>query len=292
MLSSLQTARILTVTVVLGLLSSFAQGAPTPGKVLTPFGERDAENVHLVPAGAGVHHVGDGVVQIIDAGGKVLHSAKPTGNFTKPGHRRSLTTGWIADASWYNPSADPISYFAATWTVPPLPQAAEGQTLFLFNSIEPASYENILQPVLQYGSSSAGGGAYWSIANWYGANGNYFHTDLVEVAPGRVLTGIMQLTAQWFNGWIYQSYFSGIGETMTVYGIDGLYWAAVTLEAYGLVSKNDFPLAWTTFSNMNIKTSAGYPSGVTWGPISTPVDGVSAVVNRQGSQGAQVTIVY
>ncbi|KAF8312365.1 hypothetical protein DL93DRAFT_2229089 [Clavulina sp. PMI_390] len=100
------------------------------------------------------------------------------------------------------------------------------------------------------------------------------------------------LTAQWFNGWNYQSYFSGIDERMSVYGIEGLYWAAVTLEAYRLASKNDFPPAWTTFYNIDIATSEGYPAGVTWGPISTPADGVSCVVNRQGSQGAEITIVY
>ncbi|KAF8310650.1 hypothetical protein DL93DRAFT_2084219 [Clavulina sp. PMI_390] len=46
----------------------------------------------------------------------------------------------------------PINYFDTTWVVPRAPQRPnDGQLLFLFNSIEPALGDAILQPVLQYG---------------------------------------------------------------------------------------------------------------------------------------------
>ena len=37
--------------VLVGLLAPVALAAPTPSSVLTPFGERPAENVHTVPEG-------------------------------------------------------------------------------------------------------------------------------------------------------------------------------------------------------------------------------------------------
>lgn len=77
-------------------------------------------------------------------------------------------TGWVAYGYWYNTYTYPISEYYASWTVPPAPASYTGQTVFLFNSIEPADGESILQPVIQYGPSAGGGGAYWAAASWFG----------------------------------------------------------------------------------------------------------------------------
>src|SRR5437016_3270931 len=106
----------------------------------------------------------------------------------------ALGSGWIAYAYWTNNTGHPVTRFATTWVVPPPPQTNHNQTIFLFNGIQNATM--IYQPVLQWGPSAAGGGAYWSVASWYvdGQGGPAFHTNLVRVNPGDVLLGVMTQT--------------------------------------------------------------------------------------------------
>ena len=79
-----------------------------------------------------------------------------------------ITDGWIVFSGWTNASANPISYFKTQWTVPPAPASNNDQTVFLFNGIESFNADIfILQPVLQWGPSHAGGGSFWSIRNWF-----------------------------------------------------------------------------------------------------------------------------
>jgi len=191
-----------------------------------------------------------------------------------------------------NTGSSPINYFDTTWTVPPAPPKSDGQTIFLFNSIEPQSGDAILQPVLQWGVSAAGGGAYWSIANWWGYKGVFHHTTLVQVPTGRVLQGIMTLTGQSGSTYNYMSWFNGIGQGLRVTGVpEQLRWATETLEMYSLKSKSDIPPGQTTFSNIHLRTVAGYPA-VSWSTVSSTADGVTTSVKKQGSNGAAVRIVY
>ncbi|KAF8310676.1 hypothetical protein DL93DRAFT_1582415 [Clavulina sp. PMI_390] len=140
--------------------------------------------------------------------------------------------------------------------------------------------------------SAAGGGPYWSIANWYGYKGQFLHTGLVKVQPGRVLQGIMILTGKTKTAYNYVSYFNGIGAKLNVKGAtEQLTWATETLEVYGLQSKSDLPTGQTLFSNIHLRTTAGYPS-VTWSTVSSSADGASTFVNRQGANGAAIRIVY
>ncbi|KAF8319997.1 hypothetical protein DL93DRAFT_2153037 [Clavulina sp. PMI_390] len=145
-------------------LALHALAAPATGMVVTPVGLRSAEHVHEVPAGGSIKHSGD-VIQLLDADGNVLHTS--TDNSAAPISKR-FETGWTAYTGWSNSDANsPINSFTTSWTVPPAPQTNNGQTIFLFNSIEPAQGNAILQPVLQWGGSAAGGGAYWAVASWY-----------------------------------------------------------------------------------------------------------------------------
>ncbi|KAF8310672.1 hypothetical protein DL93DRAFT_2099289 [Clavulina sp. PMI_390] len=283
----------------LGLVAPLvAIAAPTPAAdVLTPFGHRPAANVHHVPKGASVHHVGD-EVHIIDATGAVIHKTTPSGNFTKTvpsSHPGTLQTGWIAYAYWLNTLTTPINYFTSTWVVPSTPASVDGQTVFLFNSIEPSSGNAILQPVLQFGSSAAGGGNYWAVANWYGINNVYYYTALQTVSTGQSLQGVITLTNPSTCGSAstcnYQSAFSGMSNTMSVTGSAQLTWATETLEAYNLVSNKDFPPVSMTFGNIGITTTAGSPS-VTWSVVDSTTDNVDAIVLRQGSTNAAVEILY
>jgi hypothetical protein len=91
---------------------------------------------------------------------------------------------------------------ATTWNhyesyifVPNAPSIQQGQTLFYFGGLEDANGMFVMQPVLQWGSSGAGGGNYWSYANWlYGSGYIDGHTNLTSANPGDVLFTWMTLT--------------------------------------------------------------------------------------------------
>lgn len=122
--------------------------------VVTPFGPRPAESVHLIPPGSGVTRQ-TGVLQRFDVATGVLTDLATTAVPAAP-----PTTGWVVDASWVNGTGTPITYFATSWVVPPPPATSNGQTIFLFNGMQDATNSHILQPVLQWGTSGAGGGDY------------------------------------------------------------------------------------------------------------------------------------
>lgn len=261
---------------------------PTADKlVLTPGGYRSSSSVFRIPEGGSIAHVGENV-QILDAHGN-LSVALPskTTDAVKP-----EATGWVAYAYWLNSGSSPISSFVSTWTVPPVPATNHDQTLFLFNSIEPNSGNAILQPVLQWGESAAGGGAYWSVASWYLVGSSTSFTTPVRVSAGQSLTGIISLTASSGSKYSYVTSFSGIsGTSLSVANAAQLTWATLTLETYATTSSSDYPTGSTVFSNTTLKLSSGTPS-VTWTTVSDPADGLSTVVNTQGATNAKVTITY
>jgi hypothetical protein len=92
----------------------------------------------------------------------------------------ALGSGWIAYTYWNNGTGNSITSFETTWEVPPPPASDSGQLIYLFNGIQNyGSNYGILQPVLQWGTSPAGGGPYWAVASWY-------VTSLGGVNPFRV----------------------------------------------------------------------------------------------------------
>lgn len=249
--------------------------------------------------GGEIRHVDD-ELHLLDATGKVLHvqSAPKNGNGNGNGTEASPTppsknfkTGWITDASWFN-RGSPISSFATSWIVPPAPKTYDGQTVFLFNSIEPASYNAILQPVLQYGPSAAGGANYWAVASWYVVGSQAYHTTLVRVNAGQVLNGLITLKSYCGNNYNYASTFTNIGgTTLYLYNSPQLVWATETLEAYNIKRATDYPHGSTVFYNIYVNTLAGIPS-VFWGVVNDVADGLSTIVNQQGASNARITVNY
>ena len=58
-------------------------------------------------------------------------------------------------------SHDPITQFRMEWQVPLAPTTASGQTIFLFNGLQPSvnsEKKSVLQPVLQWGNPDSPGG--------------------------------------------------------------------------------------------------------------------------------------
>jgi hypothetical protein len=178
--------------------------------VLTPGGLRPRSLVHQLEPGQHVSVKGGRVRIIETATGNVVkdlgESAKPgEGDSEPPSGQASRSVpglpdvGWIENSQWRNGGTQPIIYFSTKWVVPPVPASDDGQVIYLFNGMQPDSGAHILQPVLQWGPSSAGGGNYWSITNWYAdgqggqaANGG----PPIQVNPGDSLQGVITCTGQ------------------------------------------------------------------------------------------------
>jgi hypothetical protein len=145
---------LLSLSLPFATQSAVAQDAT---QVLTPLGYRDKANVHKVPRDYDLIRMPDEHIRMQNRiTGHYIDFPKPVAtNQIKP----SFTDkGWVTFASWLNQWGLPITYFGTDWIVPPPPATYDGQTIFQFNGIQPLDSTAILQPVLQYGPSAAGGG--------------------------------------------------------------------------------------------------------------------------------------
>jgi hypothetical protein len=259
--------------------------------ILTPGGLRPRSLVHQVREGEVLRAV-DGVVHRVDAS----LTSFLTSSHIRLRHESTaaLASGWIADAFWNNGTGSSITSFTTTWAVPQPPATSSGQLIYLFNGIQ--NYGNnygILQPVLQWGASPAGGGPYWAVSNWYVTSGGQaFFTPLVEVSPGDVLTGVMTLTGQSAGGFDYDSQFVGIGTTLSIQNIAELLWSNETLEAYGITQCSDYPPGGVAFTDIGIQTAAGYPS-ISWTAENRVTDcGQNVMVASNANPGGEVDIAF
>ncbi|HLW75398.1 MAG TPA: hypothetical protein VKS01_00410, partial [Bryobacteraceae bacterium] len=215
--------------------------------------------------------------------------------------------GWIENSQWRNGGSDPIVYFSTSWVVPPVPSSSDSQTVFLFNGMQPDSAAHILQPVLQWGGSGAGGGNYWSITNWYadGQGGAAVTHPPIQVNPGDVLQGVMTCTGQSASGFNYQSSFIGFPSLdVAVTDVEELTWAYETLECYGsdsstpLTQCSDYPdTPLTAMYGIQIKTgtpgSSGTDASISWAAESNFTDcGQSCQIVSNSSPGGAVYLYY
>ena len=261
--------------------------------VLTPGGHRHPSLVHRVESG-----------YALDAGGGKLRLRNlSTEAFidipevkAQPGDVPGFGSGWIAYAYWINATGHPISSFRTTWQVPTAPTTHSGQTIFLFNGIDPSNPSSgILQPVLQWGPSAAGGGSYWSVASWYvSGDGNAFHTAPVQVNVGDTLVGSMTLTSQSGSNFTYNCEFLEIaGTSLAVQNLPQLVWSNETLEAYSITQCSDYPAS--TFTALrSIQMQAGsVPITLNWTPVNNVTDcGQHAMVVSNSATEGEVDIYY
>ena len=255
--------------------------------VLTPGGLRLTSSVLPVPDGGSIN-ISENEIQLLDASKNIVHTSPV--NKTKAGTVPEAS-GWITYASWVT-SGPPISYFNTFWTVPPAPVTYNGQTIYLFNSLLPANGEAILQPVLQYGPSAAGGGAYWTVANWYVTESTAYYSPLTTVNVGDILEGIIEIYSWTGSAFSYVSLFVDIPGQIQLNNSAGLVWATETLESYGVTTGTDYPEGHTVFSSINLIETLPQPSG-SWSVSADDLDdGLYTTVVLNGATNAEVVITY
>ena len=300
------------------------QEADKDAMVLTPGGYRPKSKVHLIEQG---HHLSadEGVLRkihtqsgdVIEEYGPVVSIKEmgPTSRIPKAVSKgvtsgnnlpAPISDGWIVNSGWTNATANPISYFSTKWVVPPSPATNNGQLIYLFNGLQQTtSGPYILQPVLQWGYSDAGGGYYWSVANWYvgGKNDPAFCSTSVQVSPGDILQGVMSLTSQPTpTTFSYLSSFVGLPVAdLHTLGIGQLTWACETLECYNLKAFTDYPnTVFTGFYDIEIQLRiSNYPvtdaeATLNWQLPDNPVtdNGQKCVIVSNASPGGEVDLYY
>jgi hypothetical protein len=281
--------------------------------VYTPSGPALKSQVHFVDSR---HHLNmkDGNIQIVEnKTGSVSQEFNSTiidGNKNIISNSKSKTSksvipddnGWATYAYWENPSSTPISYFSTNWIVSTPPVTDTTQTIFLFNGLCPPAWDWILQPVLQWGVSAAGGGNYWTISNWYVSSGStYFCDSLIRVSPGTNLQGIMILTTDSSGVYNYNSSFlvdslgtSLPGNNLQVTNIGNILTTAFqTLEVYGVTQCTDYPADTVVkMTDILINTGSINPS-ITWIPQDPMIEyGQNTSIVSNSSTSGEVDIRY
>jgi hypothetical protein len=199
-----------------------------------------------------------------------------------------VNPGWVTFAQWQNTSSSPITNLTSNWVVPSLPTTDDGQTIYIFNGLQLSDGSDVLQPVLQYGSSNAGDPNGWGIANWFVWTDNNGLTqagwsDLLPVSPGTNLQGVVSLLGQNPDGsYHYTSSFTGYPNLLDIDEDDsypsGSVASAVSLQtegvitletyhndAYSVAQASDYPAGQNFIDINNIGTSlGGSPSSASW----------------------------
>lgn len=209
-------------------------------------------------------------------------------------------SGWIA---WTSASPDSsnggkITSFSTTWLVPKPPADSNSQLIYLFNGLQagtgPTRY--IVQPVLQWGVSPAGGGKYWAITNWYVQSNNFaIHGKLVKVTSGTSLTGVITFLKDSGTNVIYKSTFTGYGDSTSATTPPVLKANELdeTLEAFGITKPATQypPDSLVRMKNISIWQGASRPT-ITWAPHKATGVIPKAVVVSNSSTNGEVDIYF
>jgi hypothetical protein len=227
--------------------------AVSGGMVLTPFGYMPAQHVHFVAENYEISIINNHITKVESNTGKVVEDyGEVTRTKSIYGKQQTdlsvapLPSGWITYASWTNDTTTKaITNFKTQWKVPTAPTTHSGQTLFLFNGMQDGfmNTSHILQPVLQWGPSAAGGGLYWAVTNWYVSGIEAFYGTLIKVTKGQKLEGVMKSTGRNGSLFDYTSLFTGLAKSssLKVSNAAQLFWAAETLETYNCQKLTDYP---------------------------------------------------
>lgn len=170
---------------------------------------------------------------------------------------------------------------SASWSVPPEPTHFEAgdDTVYLFPDLQNSF--TIVQPVLQYGPSPAGGSAFWSIGAWdcENAPGTCMHSTLSIVYVGHKLSGYANGTSCTSAGvctWsirIQDNSAPGVVQTFTHHEAAKMTRADVALETYDIGQCADLPASGAEAFSVTLIGSSGKTSTAGWvahkGPYAT-----------------------
>ena len=274
--------------------SDLMRTALAQGYLSTPGGFRKPSFVHIVRPNQSVVKRG-GVSHLMDMVTSAL--VEPPATEIAQLNPANQSGGWVTWASWNNGTATSISSFSTSWRVPPLPATQSGQLVYLFNGLQNPAGKEILQPVLQWGSSGAGGGNFWSIASWHAdSNGQAFCTPSVPVNPGDLLTGIMTEVAVFNDGTRnYKCEFAKMaGTSLMALGMPELTAAEQTLEAYGITGQGDYPAAPSTAMTQIDLQVGGNPAPLasTASSMQNPQYGERTNIASDATPGGEVDLYY
>jgi len=249
------------------------------GLGITPFGYMPKECIHPAPEDAEIVEEETGLLIRDKNGGETKIAGKcPVA---------PLPSGWSVYAAWIDSS--PLQYFGAAWNVPPVPQDEGTQVLFLFNGLQNNgpldAATTIIQPVLQFGVSEAGGGKYWAIASWFvSSTGHAVYSKLLTVETGALLLGNMTNSNGLWNIVTYDSN-SGTDVSINVRPAASQLFASITLEVYQVSSCLEYPQGSTTFFDLVLKDGDGEATP-TWTP--KVLKGCQEALNIQSTNTIQI----
>jgi hypothetical protein len=230
-------------------VQTVSQGLVSADRVLadyvaTPHGYYHQSCVHELPDGAELDV--DGRVTLADGTAQQLPACNYPRLIVRPNAAaQDETDGWVEYSSFT--SATPATRLASRMTVPAAPSSAAGQVVFFFPGMEPADGTIILQPVLQWGESAAGGGDSWEMASW-SCGPSCVHSKLAKTATGDTLIGDITGSSCTSSGqcsWkiVTEDSTTGKSTTLTTHGDTESYvWLfGGVLEAYGITACNQYP---------------------------------------------------
>jgi hypothetical protein len=233
------------------LLKNVVTAQDQDKEVSTPFGPALKSNLHYVGNRYNINNNNYCTQIILTNTGKVSQEFSNDLSNKSIDYRRVLfdnkaefKDGWITYATGQVYVSNPnVTYFTTDWIVPSPPNRYSRQLLYLFSGLGGGmQWSEIVQPVLQWGISPAGGGDYWAICNWYAAgNGEFYYDSLIKVSPGTRLKGVIKLTSVSNNQFSYNSFFQGYSSGLQVNNISHLSTPLWALEAYNVQGCDEYP---------------------------------------------------
>jgi len=264
-----------------------------PDAVMTPWGSVPASHVHFVDNGSVIKLTPEGnyVYSSEDKLTEFIPKEKETPSWQ---HRVEITKreyvapstitpqagGWIEYA--YTNTQSNLAGCDAKWQVPGEPPVAGGQTMFLFNGYQDIAATFILQPVLQWGLSAAGGDPNdWTGASWAVEGSEYWCGPVIDCNVGDTIWGYVSYNE--LNGDKFQSVdfnnettddgsllsFWGAFPTSNVIGV-------VALEGYNFAGNQHVPFN-TLFKNVRFFRRDG--SQIKWPTMDRDTEAYGVLTN-------------
>lgn len=231
--------------------------------VRTPVGLMHPSCVHQIAESEEIDDRG-----VVTQQGRVLRRYSPC-KFKRGVSETAQPTinGWIENALITAPFHNGQDWFnlsSSSFNVPANPTANHNQLVYFFPSFGPTADDAIIQPVLQWGPDSNGGGQYWQISSWFiDTQGNATHTSGLPVASGQVLDTRMQMTSSsgGIDGWKIQIFANEGSKTLNI--SSSIKWRRLhlgVLEAYRITACSDLP----STGPVDYNTTSAYMPDTAW----------------------------